>query len=257
MVDDYFLGRLPGKKQEKFELHYFSCEGCFTYLKAVERLYSKEVKIEVDETTQAEPEREVERGAKAKLRLNTQTREFKNWMQQWGVSWKPSLAAALVVIALVASFFVLRQAGYRKNLIEISTFNPPVYMKSEMRNSTEKNHAAFEEAMVFYNKKEYRKALEILETIQNKPGNPRTIFFKGICYLLCDQPSGAVTEFEKIIDAMNPSYYDEAIYYHAIGLLRLNEVDRALEELQNLAADTYSPYAPNAWSLIDKIKAIH
>ena len=45
LTDSYLRGDLPEEKQEVFELHYFECDSCFAWLKAVERLHSKEVPI--------------------------------------------------------------------------------------------------------------------------------------------------------------------------------------------------------------------
>jgi tetratricopeptide (TPR) repeat protein len=106
--------------------------------------------------------------------------------------------------------------------------------------------------MAHYNRKEYSHALEILKRIPGSAQNPQVIFFKGICYLLTDAPHQAIKEFDIIIENMNPSYYDEAIYYKAIALLRSNKKEKALEQLNNLAG-MFSPYAPQARALIDKI----
>jgi hypothetical protein len=54
---------------------------------------------------------------------------------------------------------------------------------------------------------------------------------------------------------MNPSYYDEAIYYKAIALLRTNKKDKALEQLKHLAG-MFSPYASDAKALIEKVSNI-
>ena len=51
---------------------------------------------------------------------------------------------------------------------------------------------------------------------------------------------------------MNPSYYDEAIYYKGIALLRLNKKKQALEQFNNLAS-MFSPYSKKARVLIGKI----
>ena len=54
---------------------------------------------------------------------------------------------------------------------------------------------------------------------------------------------------------MNASYYDEAIYYKAIALLRMNKKNKALEQLKHLAG-MFSPYASEANTLIEKINNI-
>jgi hypothetical protein len=73
--------------------------------------------------------------------------------------------------------------------------------------------------------------------------------------LLTDEINNAVKEFDIIIANMNPSYYDEAIYYKAIALLRMNKKEDALEQLNHLAG-MFSPYAPRARALMEKVKGI-
>jgi tetratricopeptide (TPR) repeat protein len=106
--------------------------------------------------------------------------------------------------------------------------------------------------MQYYNQGDYTKALEILKQIPAPSRNPQVIFFKGVCFLLVDELKNAVTELDIIIENMNASYYDEAIYYKAIALLRMNKKDKALEQLKHLAG-MFSPYAPKARELIEKV----
>ena len=85
--------------------------------------------------------------------------------------------------------------------------------------STTKADNAFAKAMEYYNQKDFNRALEILKDIPDFPLKFQVIFFKGICFLLTDELNNAKKEFDIIIENMNPSYYDEAIYYKAIVLL--------------------------------------
>ena len=226
LTDSYLYGKLSEEKQEAFELHYFECDGCFARLKAAERLHSKEVPIVAASKTPA----------------------FE-WSELW--KWKPLLAAAAALLVVVlSSTFVIQHSRHMKLIYDISTFPPPVYMKSEIR--APESGEAFAEAMQYYSQGDYTRALEILKQIPTPSRNPQVIFFKGVCFLLADELKHAVTELDIIIEDMNASYYDEAIYYKAIALLRMNKKDKALEQLKHLAG-MFSPYAPKARELMEKI----
>ena len=229
LTDSYLRGDLPGEKQEAFELHYFECDGCFARLKAVERLHAKEVPIVTA----------VKKSAIA-------------WSELW--KWKPLLAAAAALLVVVlSSIFVIQHSRHMKLIYDISTFSPPVYLESETRGPG--TGETFAEAMRYYNRGNYTWALEILKQIPPSSRNSQVIFFKGVCFLLKDELKNAITELDIIIEDMNPSYYDEAIYYKAIALLRMNKKDKALEQLEHLA-DMFSPFSPKANQLIGKIDNI-
>lgn len=229
LTDSYLYGSLSKEQQEAFELHYFECDGCFARLKAAERLHSKEVPIVAAVKTPA----------------------FE-WSELW--KWKPLLAAAAALLVVVLlSTFVIQHSRHMKLIYDISTFSPPVYMKSEIRGPG--TPEPFAQAMQYYNQGDYTRALEILKHIPAPSRNFQVIFFKGVCFLLVDELKNAVTELDIIIENMNASYYDEAIYHKAIALLRMNKKDKALEQLRHLSG-MFSPYAPQAKELVEKVSNI-
>lgn len=229
LTDSYLQGNLPAEKQEAYELHYFECDGCFARLKAAERLHSREVPI-----------------------VAAVKKPAFEWSELWKL--KPLLAAAAALLVVVlSSIFVIQHSRHMKLIYDMSTFSPPMYMKSETRGPI--NGEPFAEAMQYYNQGDYTRALEILKQIPTSSRNPQVIFFKGVCFLLVDELKNAVTELDFIIENMNASYYDEAIYYKAIALLRMNKKDKALEQLNHLAG-MFSPYASIAKELIEKINNI-
>lgn len=226
LVDSFLAGNIPEDKREAFEAHFFECDACFTQLKLRERLYSKEIPI-------------VTEGRKAAA--------------GWIWLWKPAVVFSSFFILLISSWLVVDNNKQAKFLNEISSSVPvPVYIQSETRNASQ--DAIFTGAMSLYNNKQYNDALKMLNTLENEPDNPQVLFFKGICSLETGDPRSAIKHFNVIIADMNPSYYDEAIYYKSIALLRLNKKKAALEQLNNLAS-MFSPYSQKAKDLIDRINA--
>jgi hypothetical protein len=228
LIDRYLSGKLPAESQEAFELHYFECDDCFARLKIAERLLAKEVPI-------------VAEGRKP----------FPVWSGLW--TWKPVLAAVTVLFVVFSIILLIRHYHRMGLLYEISAFSPPVYLTSETRSPGSDNPLG--RAMVFYSQGDYSQALALLKKISSPAGNPQVVFFKGICLLLTDAPGKALREFDIIIGAMNPSYYDEAIYFKAIALIRLNKKKAAEAQLNHLAG-MFSPYAPRARALLAKIDTI-
>ena len=223
LIDSYLKEEIPEEKREAFEAHYFECDACFAELKLHERLYSKEVPI-----------------------VLKSTKPF------WVWAFKPMLVLSSLLIVVVSSLLVVNNYEQAKFLYDISAVELPTYVQTETRDAHQ--NKTFANAMFLYNNQKYSKALKLLIAIDAgfTESNPQVTFFKGICYLETNQPEKAIEAFDIIIKNMNPSYYDEAIFYKGIALLRLNEKEDALEQFYNLAS-MFSPYAPKAKELIEKI----
>lgn len=224
-IEQYLLGKLEDAAAEKFESHYFECDKCFLELKIHERLITKNVPIYLNPATK------------------------RSW------SWLPKPVLTFGSLVLVATLFIFIFNTYRHNqeLDELSSFTPPLYLKSEIRGTG--TDALFSKAMAAYSNKDYKSSLEHLKKI-NAENNPQILFFTGMNYLILKENRKAIELFDQIIDAMNPSYYDEAIYHKGIALIRLDKIDKALVEFQNLS-QMYSPYAPQAKKMIQKIKQLN
>jgi tetratricopeptide (TPR) repeat protein len=223
LADSYLTGNLPEEKQEIFEAHYFECEECFSLLKSAERLQSKEIPFLIEQ--------------KEKRSIFV---------------WKPLLAFSSVVLVVLATYFIILHLNNIKEIYTISSFSAPGYIRSETRKSEESNEK-FAEAMKYYNLRDYSRALDLLKRIPDVSHNPQVVFFTGICFLLTDKKTEAVKQFDVIISEMDPSYYDEALYYKAVALVRLNKKEQALDILKNLA-NMFSPYSENAKRMIYRIQ---
>ncbi len=224
-IDDYLLDTLDDSSVEEFEAHYFECDECFLELQTHERLVTKNVPIFLEAST-------------AKSRF---------WLRN------PLLTFGSLFIAATLFIFIFNSYRLNQKLEEISSFSPPLYLQSEIRGN--QPEANFPLAMTAYSHKKYRASLDYLKNIEEK-NNPQVLFFTGMNHLLLKKNEQAIAAFDLIIDAMNPSYYDEAIYYKAIALVRLNKIEHALREFDNLSR-MYSPFAPRAKRMIEKLKAIN
>lgn len=232
LITRYLARELPEEEQEAFEMHYFECETCFAQLKIEERLLSKEIHIVT--------------GAKRTMPM---------WL--WPLNWKPVAGFASLVLVVMVSVLFMNRSDSGQFLFQISDVPAPVYMTTETRDAApalDGSGQLFQKAMQFYKTKNYDHALDLLKRMHVSEANPQVTFFKGICLLYTGAHKEAVSELNVIIQAMNPSYYDEAIYYKAIALMRQNKRNEALEQLHNLA-EMFSPFSNKAKQTIEKIKA--
>ncbi len=223
LVESYIDGTIREKVREDFEAHYFECEKCFALLKLHENLIEKKVMF-----------------LPGKSKANTFLPRF-----------KPAAVFSSVLFVFLVSFYFVNNRNLQKKYDSIAIFKPPVFVKAETRNSH--NNYLFLQALEKYNNRSYKEALNLISGYETS--SSKVTFFKGILLLLNKKPDEAIENFDKIIKNMDPSYFDQAIYYKSLSLLKLREKELAIKELSRLT-NMFSPLKERAKILIKKIEDI-
>jgi hypothetical protein len=224
LMDRYLQGGLIEPQQEEFELHYIGCNSCFSELHIREKLSSKEMRISAREP-------------------------IKSFL------WRPLIVFSSLFLIIGATLFTVLQQRIRF-YDRLSRFEPPIFISSQTRNIQPDGlgiEEKFDQAMVYYNQKKFHNALAILQPLRpDRIAYPKLAFFTGICYLLEEAPVDSIIMFDSIIRTMDPAYFDEAIYYKGIALLRMRKKTEAINQFRNLAG-MFSPVSHRAREMIEKI----
>lgn len=223
-MDAYLRDELPEDVRQDFEAHYFSCKNCFDQLRIRRALMQTNFELKVlNGTEKADP-------GPYRRRL--------------------ALVAASLLIVVAAGAWGLQIR--RDNLLNrVSRFSPPTIMLTETRNQQTGTHYA--DAVQAYQSGDYQTALGYLERIPASSRTAKIHFLSGICRLMMKDPSLASAHFERIIEAMDPSYFDEALFYKGIALLRQDRVSEAREVFLRLAG-MFSPLKAEARIRLDMIE---
>jgi tetratricopeptide (TPR) repeat protein len=231
LIDGYLQEKIDEPRREEFEEHFFQCQKCFLGLKINETLQNKEVRITLEE----KPRFFV-------LKL-----------------FKPLLIMSSLFLLILFSVLLVQQTRQTRRLQEISAFEIPPYHQGELRSIPESGAALeekFSRAMQSLQNREFREALDLLEQPPFTTGAyPKVEFFRAICYLGEDKPAKAGEIFDSIIRAMDPAYFDEALYYKGFVLLRQGQKEAARTQFEKLAG-MLSPMSMKARAMIKKIEEI-
>lgn len=228
LIEPYLRETIDESRREAFEEHFFGCQKCFLGLKINETLQGKNVRIPLAE----------------KPRLLV----FKTL--------RPVLVMSSLFLVIVLSVLLVRSDRRSARLRELARFDLPLYHQSELR--ALQGSAAdgeFARAMRFLQAREFRRALDILEQPPFAVDNPKAAFFRAVCYLGGDEAEKAGAVFDRIIRDMDPSYFDEALYYKGFVLLRQGRLAQAREQFSRLAA-MLSPMAGRARAMVQKIDGL-
>jgi hypothetical protein len=220
MIDDYLNDRLEQSECEDFELHYFSCDSCYTALKIQEQLKEKNVQIVL----------------KPKFQL---------------FAFKPLLAFSMFCLLVFSAILLLQRPA--SDLYPLTLVKPPLFIVPESRLVEATNHdlETFQQAMQFYVKDDFAQALQYLKTIP-QTDNFQIAFFTAICHFQLNQSEPAEKLFDWIIEQMNPAYYDDSLFYKSLLLIRQNKITQAKQLLENLA-EMHSPLSGKARAILKKM----
>ncbi len=200
LIDFYLEGNIEENKREIFEEHYFLCDKCYLSLKISEILHEKKVRILPKEK------------------------------KRYAIAFKPAMIFASFLLIVLSSLFIIDLKENNIELVKISKFSPPVFVEGENRGSVIPD--IFSEAMDYYKSGKYKKAGQIISSVEK--GSPKIWFFSGIIALINGNNNKALRFFNFITDKMDPSYYDEAVFYKGICYLRMKKKKDAIREFETL-----------------------
>lgn len=228
LIEAYLQGTIEEAQRDHFEEHFFECRKCFLGLQINETLRNKEVRVSLKE----------------KPRLFA----FKVL--------KPMLVMSSIFLLILLSVLLLRQNRQARQLEEIARFELPLYLQSELRNFPGQGSEleyGFSRAMRLYQTRKFAAALDILEQPPFATlAYPKVEFFRAICYLEENDADRAGAILDALIRAMDPAYFDEALYYKGFVLLRQGRKQAARTQFAKIAG-MLSPMAGKAWAMVRKI----
>jgi tetratricopeptide (TPR) repeat protein len=231
LVESYQKGTIEEAQRERFEEHFFQCRNCFLSLQINEALRSKEVRISVKE----------------KPRLFV----FKVL--------KPVLVMSSLFLLILMTAWLLRHDRQARQLEELARFELPLYHQGELRDFPGQGaelEYRFSRAMRLFQDRKFAAALDILEQPPFAAlAYPKVEFFRAICYLGENDADRAGAILDALVRAMDPAYFDEALYYKGFVLLRQGRRQAARDQFAKIAG-MLSPMAGKARAMVRKIDNI-
>jgi len=228
LIEAYLRETIEDTDRERFEEHFFACRKCFLGLRINEALQGKEVRIPLQE----------------KPRLFA----FKVL--------KPMLVMSSLFVLILVSALLVQQNRQARRLQEIARFALPLYHEGELRGLPGDGSALekdFSNAMGLFQGRKFRAALDILERPHfTAAAYPKVDFFRAICYLEEGDADHAGEILDAIIRAMDPGYFDEALYYKGFVLLRQGRKKAARIQFEKIAG-MLSPMAGKARDMVQRI----
>jgi hypothetical protein len=270
IVADYVRGDLPENEQEAFEIHYVGCEECYRTLRFVEKaahtIYHYGNSIFA-------PKAAVKKFAWSESfqKLKTAFIEF-SIPEQWKSAAEALAAYALIVAVLSVAFhwikpgaqektpatYVERESifGPQRSTNKLGTL-PPLQPLNWMTMAAPTENAELftrlDSIRPIYQKGDYQLAAKYLDLLaKNYPQSVEIHLYLGISQLLAHQPTAAVQNLEKVLQA-NPDH-SPAQWYLAHGYLGQRRRTEAQNLLTTLVKKQDPEYSRSAEALLKKIQ---
>lgn len=192
----------------------------------------------------------------AKEEVKSQTIEIleKKRKQKWLLS---ILGSIILVLSLAFLFNKLNNDKVENTENLYATYYQPSELSNQRSSNSGSLNKSFENALIAYSKKDYKKAILIFEETINDPAFSSVdegILYLGISNLELNQTEIALSHFTSI---NADSYFsEEADWYIALSLLKLNRIDETKEILHKIAVDSRHYKQKLAIELLKKIEKI-
>lgn len=141
-------------------------------------------------------------------------------------------AAAAVIVALLTISLVMR---YSVDSYDISTelLDETPTALSSFRSAEPEVHSALSEGFQSYNQADFQAALQsFMKVMELDENNPAARFFSGASYHNLKDYNKAIQDYNAVVIHNDNIFVEQAEWYSVMCLLKLNEHDRALQQLQ-------------------------
>jgi len=154
------------------------------------------------------------------------------------------LPVAAVLIISLGLFWLLKPNSNKQ--IFNQYYSPDPGLPTVMG---EQSNFEFFDGMVNYKREEYSQALsKWIELLKENPQNDTLNYFIGMAYMASDKDANAVTFIDNVINNQESEFWEDAQYYKALYLLKIEDTDAAIDLLNGLTEN------PDAQALLKEIK---
>ena len=150
-------------------------------------------------------------------------------------SGKKYLLAASLLLLVALSYFMYHNYSGKPTPEVLFTQHFDVH-SFHLRSSDTASGKELAQAQAYYQQKDYRSALEVLDEMAGSQ-SPMVHFYRGNCYLQLGGTTQALQAFQKVIDDGDNLFIFEAQWYSALAYLKKGKAKKTRDILQALLTD--------------------
>ncbi len=220
-IDDYLNGRLKGEALTFFE-NKMNNDPAF-YKQVMEQKQAMDLLMKLGDMDLKKEAREAEQLFKKGKKTKSGFLINKRWI---------AVAASLFFVVL--AYFALQNYSNEELFNKYySAYN----ISLGVRNGDDPTMMQLTEATKFYNQQDYKKAVQIFESLQ-PVDLTSVLLMTGICQLEIEAYDKAIASFAKIIEDKDPVFLYHGYWYTALAYLKSGDVENCKIQLEKIIEGT-------------------
>lgn len=132
----------------------------------------------------------------------------------------------------------------------------PSTISATVRGSqTELEKGVLDKAMIAYENREFENAHRLFSSISESPLKDKYQFYHALTLMELQNYKEAEQLFGNLQNSISKEYRPSVVWYRALNLLNLNQIEKAHQLLTEIASDTYHYKRASAQTMIEQIKS--
>jgi|GEM_PF-2216504 len=165
-------------------------------------------------------------------------------------AWKWVIAAILILLALFITWFFLRPKETPEKLYALYYQSYPLSFGARNLESDQQ----LAKAGNSYKAGNFSEALPVFEQLlSTNPNDSKLRLAAGICRLELGQYDGALAHFQQLIDANDPLYKQQALWYSALAYLQKSDLVKSKSTLEEIVKDKEGQFYEKAAALLSDL----
>jgi len=162
--------------------------------------------------------------------------------------WQYIASIAALLLIFVGSYYFSYQEVNTTALYEQYYNLDDVYLNTRSGNSTPSD--LLEKGLMLFENDEYRESITYFEQL---PQSVTALYYSGVAHMEINEYNIAIFKFDQVISDDLNIFYDQALWYKGLSLLKLQKSDEAESIFRKIStSDSY--YSQKATKLVDNMK---
>jgi tetratricopeptide (TPR) repeat protein len=158
------------------------------------------------------------------------------------------LVAATIALILVAAgvwFFISNKTSFTEQLA--SKYYKPAYPILQIRSGEVDAEEGLKAAFKLYKENDFKNALKCFKTLETQPA---ARFYSAICYIELGRYDDAIDVLEKVVEADNNLFVEQAEWYIGLIYLMNNQKKDAVRQFTGISDSSYSYFREDASDIL-------
>lgn len=162
--------------------------------------------------------------------------------------WKHIASTAAVLFIFLGSYWYFNRISSPEALFERYYHSDEVYLNSRSGNATPTD--LLEQGLLLFEKDQYEESINYFEQL---PTSITAVYYSGVAHMEIGEYEVAKFKFDQVIENYVNVFYDQAMWYKGLCLLKQGQIKDAKSIFKNIKkSDSY--YKNQANEIIDKLK---